>query len=409
MVRTASGRLCGFIAAFVLAVGAAAGQPLSSGAAATGTLFAITGPNQSVLSRLDPLSGTITPIEDLAGPNQGQLVTITGDPLTHRIFAVRTTVTFDPNGISITNELLTINSQTGAFTVSPPINQPVGQIAFDPSARTLYLLGINGIFVLDPTTGATTLVATLPNVSGGILSMAVVPGGHTIYVNNLILIPDAATDQILTIDTQTGSVSTSPNLAQPVRIIIEDATGGSVFGASECCPRQLVRIDPASGNEVSVTTFDNNRGASLQFAMALDPATHTVFMDEETFVSFFTSQDQIVSINDQTGATTVSPAINDIVWSQYFEPVVVITADSIKADVSAALAAGAIARAGVATSLLAKLDAASAARALGQCSTAAQAYRAFINELHAQSGKSVATGTASQLMDEAQFLIDNCP
>jgi hypothetical protein len=87
----------------------------------------------------------------------------------------------------------------------------------------------------------------------------------------------------------------------------------------------------------------------------------------------------------------------------------VITPDSIKADVSAALASGAIARAGVANSLLAKLDAASAARARGQCSTAAQVYRAFINELHAQSGKFVATGTASQLIDEAQFLIDNCP
>ena len=114
-------------------------------------------------------------------------------------------------------------------------------------------------------------------------------------------------------------------------------------------------------------------------------------------------------MNDQTGATTVSAPIDQIVWSLYFEPVVVITPESIMADVRTALASGAITSAGVATSLLAKLDAASAARSRGQCNVAASVYQAFIDQVNAQSAKSVGAATATQLVTEAQFLIASCP
>src|SRR5438270_12800140 len=135
VVHRSSRCVMAFLAASLLAAIPILGQAVVAGAAAAGTLFAITGPNQSVLSRVDPVTGIITPFEDLAGADQGQLVTITGDPASHRIFAVRSSVTFDPNGISVKNEALSINSQTGAFSVSPPLNLPVGQIAFDPSAK----------------------------------------------------------------------------------------------------------------------------------------------------------------------------------------------------------------------------------------------------------------------------------
>jgi probable HAF family extracellular repeat protein len=85
------------------------------------------------------------------------------------------------------------------------------------------------------------------------------------------------------------------------------------------------------------------------------------------------------------------------------------TAASIKADVNQFLASGMIKNAGLANSLLAKLNAASAARASGDCAGAAASYQAFINELQAQSGKGVATVAASALIAEAQFLIANCP
>jgi hypothetical protein len=106
-----------------------------------------------------------------------------------------------------------------------------------------------------------------------------------------------------------------------------------------------------------------------------------------------------------------------------FEAPPAITPQSIQDDVRTAMAAGAIDNAGIANSLLTKLSAAADARAgtsasgarLNGCSTAANLYQAFINELTAQSGgrasgarPHIAAGTAAQLISEAQFLIANC-
>src|SRR2546421_9259720 len=107
---TAWHRIRGTLAAVSVALVPLLLQPANAGATSPGTLFAVTGPNQSVLSRLDPVSGTITPVEDLAGPDQGQLVSITGDPATHRIFGFRTSVSIDQNGgFIVKSQVLTIN------------------------------------------------------------------------------------------------------------------------------------------------------------------------------------------------------------------------------------------------------------------------------------------------------------
>jgi len=86
-----------------------------------------------------------------------------------------------------------------------------------------------------------------------------------------------------------------------------------------------------------------------------------------------------------------------------------MTAESIKSDVRQALASGGITQAGVAESLLAKLNAASAARSRGQCSTASANYRAFLNDVKAQTGKDISAGTANTLSIDAQYLMAHCP
>ncbi len=88
---------------------------------------------------------------------------------------------------------------------------------------------------------------------------------------------------------------------------------------------------------------------------------------------------------------------------------IIVTAASIKVDVMEFLQSGAIKSSGEANSLLAKLDAAAAARARGQCSTAANLYQAFINELLAQSGKGVDAFAAAIMIADAQYLIAHCP
>jgi hypothetical protein len=88
---------------------------------------------------------------------------------------------------------------------------------------------------------------------------------------------------------------------------------------------------------------------------------------------------------------------------------IVVTPDSIKQDVNLFLAAGMIKNNGIANSLLAKLSAAAAARAAGDCGTAANIYGAFINELQAQSGEGVDATAANIMIGDAQYLIANCP
>jgi hypothetical protein len=86
-----------------------------------------------------------------------------------------------------------------------------------------------------------------------------------------------------------------------------------------------------------------------------------------------------------------------------------ITPVTIKGDVTQFLQSGAIKNVGLASSLLSKLTAAAAARAAGKCSTAANIYEAFINELNAQSGKGFDINAAAILITDAQFLIAHCP
>ena len=88
---------------------------------------------------------------------------------------------------------------------------------------------------------------------------------------------------------------------------------------------------------------------------------------------------------------------------------IIVTAESIKDEVNQFFAMGAIRNEGVANSLLAKLNSAANARARGNCNGAANIYRAFINQLRAQTGRAVTAQAANILITDAQYLIAHCP
>jgi hypothetical protein len=162
-----------------------------------------------------------------------------------------------------------------------------------------------------------------------------------------------------------------------------------------------VKVDPTSGAETALGTQD----VGFSPGMAIDASSHTLYAVQQSG-----SVANILTLDDRTGALLAQaplPAGTNINSLAFEAPP--ITAQSIKADVQSALATGAISKAGIAKSLLAKLDHAEAARARGQCGVAANAYGAFINEVTAQSGKAIAASTAAQLISEAQFLVANCP
>jgi hypothetical protein len=88
---------------------------------------------------------------------------------------------------------------------------------------------------------------------------------------------------------------------------------------------------------------------------------------------------------------------------------IIVTAASIKDDVNQFASSGDISKPGIVNSLLAKLDAAGKKHAAGDCGTAANIYTAFINEVNAQTGKSISPEAAAIMIADAQYLIAHCP
>ena len=88
---------------------------------------------------------------------------------------------------------------------------------------------------------------------------------------------------------------------------------------------------------------------------------------------------------------------------------IVVTPDGIKRDVNLFRAAGLIKNDGLANSLLATLSAAEQARASGNCSTSANNYEAFIQQLQAQSGNGIDAAAATIMIGDAQYLVAHCP
>lgn len=394
-----------------------AGQPASAGAS-TGTLFAIT--SSQTLVKVDPTTGAFTLLTDLNSPNFPQSFDLASDPAGHKLYVVRMTVTFDTNGFPIfTQNLLTIDSKTGAILAQPQTSFNAQALVVDASSGDLFAFDGLHILRVNAATGAGTTIATVASSFGPFInSLAIDSASHTIYVSREDVSGPIETNQtaISSVNDLTGSVTTGPVLNRPVRQIALD--GGKLFGITDGFSRDLVAIDNTTGATSFVASVPASNGF-IQFGMAVDPATHTVYatIDVQDPITF-TFSSKLVELNDQTGATAIV-AIADSVASSgiAFEAVIPITPESIKADVKAALISGAIDNAGVGTSLLAELNAAADARAgatasgarSNGCATAAAIYEAFINELNAQSGQHVAAATASQLISEAQFLIANCP
>jgi hypothetical protein len=87
---------------------------------------------------------------------------------------------------------------------------------------------------------------------------------------------------------------------------------------------------------------------------------------------------------------------------------IIVTPESIKDDVRQFVASGDITYA-EGRSLLATLDAAATAWKAGDCKTAINDYNAFIQQVKAQTRKSITTFAASVMITDAQYLISHCP
>jgi hypothetical protein len=396
------------VAAVAAATGLAA-QPVPAAAPAAGQLFAVSGVSRVVT--LDTASGAQTTVADLSSltPSRG-IDGLVADQGSTMLYGAVSYCICGKGGGAPVSQVLTVDSQSHIVQLSPFMTAPVGgAIAFDQSTRALWAITACGscagapILKVDPLTGAETAVATIPGQDAGFsfyASVALAPAAHALYVTYSL---QGAPNQLFTLNTATGMLTAGPAFNHLLSGVVYDVSAGALFGITTSVPQQLVRIDPSTDVETPIHTFDTGH---LLRRPTIDSASHTVFAIADDVPS--SGAVHIWSINDQTGVATISAAITTPLGSLAFQPAQ-ITPESIKAVVQSALGSGAITNAGVAAALLTKLDEAAAARSRGQCNTSGNVYQAFINEVNAQSGKAIASATASQLVSEAQFLIANCP
>jgi hypothetical protein len=410
MGRTASRRVFSLAVVFSAAQLQLALQPVPAAAASdTGTLF---GMNGTSVYKIDTTTGALTAFAALPPPPPTQILPsfngLASDPIGHRLFSVRSSISSDFS--TQFYDLITIDTQSAAVSVSPDMAQGAPELAYDTSSKALF--GVTNsccpfqLVRIDPVTAVQTHIADLPGVQES--NMAIAPSKHAIYMlsESFVLGQFQPVVNVIAVDESTGAITTSPALATGGFQVAYDTSTGTLFAKSFCCPSVLLKVDPVTGAETTVSTTDLGLGSGF----AMDSASHNIYMTQDVFdvLGFF---QVLQSINDQSGAVSVgSTQFPTGVFLQYlaFEGVA-ITPDSIKADVRSALASGAIDNAGIANSLLVKLNAAAAERAAGRCSGAANQYNAFINEVNAQNGKHIAAATAAQLVGEAQFLVANCP
>jgi hypothetical protein len=420
MARIGLLRRRGLLLGALAALAAALIQPLPAAAATTGTLFGIVFQPIPGVARIDPVSGTTTLLADLSlppgHPSPGFSAGLVDDPTSHRLFLVRVVLDFTlPPPNNTTSQLVTVDSRTGAMTVQT-LSQGLAGLAFDPSTGTLFGVTAGNccpntlpisIVRVDPSTGAETSFASVTGDAIGLMSVD--PASHSIYATSDSFATIPNTIVILTVNTLTGAVTQSPVLNPGIPSLVFDSSAGALYGTTFCCPAHFAKVDPSTGSETLLGSYDF--GMFLHGAGAIDAASHTVFVVQDVFDPLNPQLGpvaHIASINDQTGAGVLGQTTGTNVGGLAFEPVL-ITPASIQADVQKAAADGSIKTKALADSLLDKLARAAEARTDGNCKAAGRIYEAFIDQVTRQSGKKIAPATATQLASEAQFLITNCP
>jgi hypothetical protein len=391
----------GLLTAISVAVIPFSASPVPTTAADDGTLYGVVGCPfcGSSVDRVDPVAGTHTQVAAL-GTDRYDAMAV--DPTSHLLYVASVVSIHE-------RHIITIDSQTGAMTVSPNLDHSLVSLVFDPTTHTLYGLTVftllpiglgSEVVSVDPVTGVETDIA---GIRGFVGSLTLNPVTQTLYTSGDFGTP-FPTGHLFAIDIHTGAVSAT--LLSPIAWdLIYDPAAGALFGIASSNPIAFVRVDAGTGIETPVGNFAFP--PTFPGAPTIDPQSHMIFMvSNESTGSGWVGH--VITINVLTGSGTVSPGISQALTALAFQPSP-ITPESIEADVRAALGSGAIDNAGVANSLLAKLNAAADARSRGQCSVAAAIYGAFIDDLNAQSGNHVAADAATRLVAEAQFLVANCP
>jgi hypothetical protein len=184
------------------------------------------------------------------------------------------------------------------------------------SAAGLYSIsGSQHLIRIDPVSGAETSIADLsvPGLPFGFETMlgniAADQTNQQLFVDRTIVEFDVdpqvtVESRFLTITPSTGAVTVGPTIAQQLGSYAFDPTSGNVVGVTECCTREIVRVDLASGAETNVASVTGDQFSTE----TIDPASHMLYVASSSFTTFPPAT-QILSVNLLTNVVSSSPVL----------------------------------------------------------------------------------------------------
>jgi hypothetical protein len=197
----------------------------------------------------------------------------------------------------------------------PLLAQPLSAAA--SSTGTLYSVSASGYLVqLDQAAGTQTPVVNLAPtglpfgvypIPGGFASDSI---GHRLFgllrTQDIRTFPGSWTHQVLTITPGGPTVSTSGDLSRLLQSSLAfDSSNNSLYGITECCPSELVQINPVTGDELTLTQLSSDMTDTFS-EIAIDPATHTFYVARSSH-STYPPPTELLAINLATPAASAPP------------------------------------------------------------------------------------------------------
>jgi len=211
-----------------------------------------------------------------------------------------------------------------SLALVPLLLQPSAAAA--ASTGTLFGLDIRrpGVVSINPSSGALTPVADLslppgqPSPGFGV-QMASDPSTHRLFLIRVVsqfTFPPTTNYQLVTVDTGTGALIVSPNLSHPLGQLVFDTSTGKLFGLTgDCCPKQIVSVDPTTGAMTHVADVTGD----IFSLMTIDSASHLLYVDSLTFNSF-PGPSTLLTVNPSTGVVTLTSLTKRVGGTLVFDP-----------------------------------------------------------------------------------------
>ncbi|MBV8194019.1 MAG: hypothetical protein JOY80_00675 [Candidatus Dormibacteraeota bacterium] len=288
-----------------LSVGALSPVTASAAAPPRGELFGAFSLD-ATLYRIDPGSGGLTQTATL--PPVDYTWDLVARPRSTLLYA-SSFLCLIPDALRCAEsvgELLTIDTSTGKVN-AVTLSGFVQNLAYDPIDHSLYGLtvdsccsGTTTVVRVDMATGTLSPIATIPGITQ---TLAIDARTQTLYTD--VSNDDTITGQLVAIDARTGAVTVRPVVGSALFRLGFGPRARAIFGMTWDLPSRFVRVDPQTGAVTVVGSFGTSLGPQEPVAMAIDPATHTVFVVESDVFGNYTAINRIDTLDERTGAAVL--------------------------------------------------------------------------------------------------------